>query len=135
MKTRLWTLSALIGLLGLSGMLWLYIHFARSEESLPSLWEAWSLKLHGGLAILALVLLGTILDDHILEGLRSRRNRQAGLLLLGAFAILAVSGYGCYYFDGDLLRAANSWTHRIAGVLALPVLVWHVRRGRASASP
>jgi hypothetical protein len=123
-RARLWALAGVLLLLGTTGALWLRLHFARGDD-LPGPAEAWCLKLHGGLALISLVLVGAVFDGHVVKGLKGTANRSPGILLFGALVLLGVTGYGLYYFDGDALRSVTAWTHRIVGALSLPLLGWH----------
>jgi hypothetical protein len=77
-----------------------------------------------------LVLMGMLLTGHVRFAWRARRNRGNGLLFLGAFGILSVTGYGLYYAGSESLRAWTSWIHLTVG-LALPLLlVVHIWLGK-----
>ena len=130
---HLWGGALFLATLWATGGAWLLLHLWRSEDTLPSASESWMLKLHGGAAWVLLFLLGAILDDHILEGLRRRLKRASGLSLVGALGLLVLTGYGLYYFEGDALRAVTVWSHRLVGVVSLPLLVSHILRGRPPA--
>jgi hypothetical protein len=94
-------------------------------EKLPRL----LLKIHGGAAMLALLLLGA-LSLHVKRGWRADKNRLSGAILVAANAFLIVSGYGLYYASSDALRDwLNRW-HAWIG-LGLGVLIpAHVVAGR-----
>ncbi len=88
------------------------------------------LRLHGGAAMATLVLLGSVLGSHVLRFWRHGQNRTAGALFLGALALLGASGYGLYYLDDQWLRGWTREAHIAIGLAALPVFLWHLRRGR-----
>jgi len=121
-------------LLWVSGALWLAFHyFFRVEGDFgPAAHplEAWWLRLHGLMAMAALVLAGSLAPNHIRLAWNRRKNLGSGVSML-AFAVwLAASGYALYYFSSDANAAWLSLVHWIAG-LALPtVLVAHIQSGR-----
>ncbi len=77
-----------------------------------------------------LVLLGTLLPTHVVRAWRSGRNRLSGVALLIAIGLLVVSGYGLYYFGGDLLRNVTQWTHLGLGILEPILFIMHLILGR-----
>lgn len=92
--------------------------------------ERWLIRLHGGAALLTLVLLGSLLTLHVKRAWLARRNRSSGSVLLALNALLALTGYVLYYAGGESLRAIASNTHLALG-LALPVLLLlHITFGR-----
>lgn len=129
-----WQENALLGVLtGLvvSGSVWLvYHHLLPARDDMGThLAEAWSLRLHGGLAMAVLVLVGMLLAGHVLPAWRRRLNRGSGGLMLGAMAVLTLTGYLLYYAGSPSLRDAVSVLHWGLG-LAVPVLlVLHMARG------
>lgn len=129
-----WQETTLLGVLvGLeaSGAVWLVYHHlvpARTDIGTHPA-EAWSLRLHGGLAMAVLVLTGMLLASHVLPAWRRRLNRGSGGLMLGAMGVLTVTGYLLYYAGSPFLRDASSALHWGVG-LALPVLLLlHMARG------
>ena len=117
-----------------SGALWLAFHyFLRVEgdfglEAHPL--ETWWLRLHGLMAMAALVLGGSLAPNHMRLAWNRRKNMKSGLPMLALTLWLAASGYALYYFSSDDNAAWLPLLHWIAG-LALPViLVAHIRIGR-----
>ena len=116
-----------LGLLLLgSGAAWLVLHhFVRVEgafgpEHHPL--EAWLMRLHGLLALPALIGLGALLPAHVWPAWRPRLRRTSGLSLLVACAGLALGGWALYYVADDAMRAWVSISHWGLG-LALPALL------------
>jgi hypothetical protein len=132
---RLLSLYGTTGGLFLSGVLWLVLRLSRGEDSFAGPWEALSQKIHGGCAMVFLFVFGWILDVHVLANWGARRNRLTGGLVTGSLALLALTGYGLYYFGGEGLRRATEWSHWVLGLLAAPLLLWHVLAGRSKAPP
>jgi hypothetical protein len=123
-------LYGLIAILVVSGALWLFVHQRRADDTLPSPLEPWLLRLHGAAALLTIYLAGTMLYGHMLNAWHRRRNRGSGGTAAATMLLLALTGYGLYYFGGDALRRATEWLHWIFG-FAVPLLLWwHIRRGR-----
>lgn len=93
---------------------------------------AWLLKLHGGAAMLFLLLIGAFATQHVQALWRGRQNRATGSVMIAVNGLLIVTAYGLYYSGSDLVRAWASDLHIAAG-LALPaVIAHHVWWGRRS---
>ena len=129
------SLYALVAILAVSGALWLVAHGQSAEGSLPSPIEPWSMKWHGAAALLLIYLSGTMLYGHMLNAWRRRRNRVSGGAAAAVFFGLGLSGYGLYYFGGEDLRAATQWLHWGLGAAVVPLLFWHIARGRCTDTP
>ena len=86
------------------------------------------MRIHGAVAMLALVLVGTLLVHHIPAGWASLKNRSTGVLLLGGLAWLVASGYLLYYAGGESLRLFASQSHLWVGLAACVVVAFHIRR-------
>ncbi len=115
-----------------SGLLWWVVHFMRGDAELPGVLELWTMKIHGALAMSLLFFAGTMFFDHMVHAWQLGRNRRAGIGLAVCLGALVVSGYGLYYFDGDVLRQATEWMHWLSGAVAPAVLWWHIGAGRRS---
>ncbi|GAB3628880.1 hypothetical protein [Pandoraea terrae] len=120
----------IIAALFATGTLWLYVHMTRVDDAMPSPLEPWAMKLHGAAAMGILYFAGTMLHGHMLHGWHNRRNRLAGGVTALVFGMLAVTGYGLYYFGGDAVRSVTEWGHWIAGFGTPPLLFWHIVTGR-----
>ncbi|WP_035053442.1 hypothetical protein [Andreprevotia chitinilytica] len=123
---------ALFAILLISGSVWLYLHFFAGAEMAftPSPLLPWSMKVHGAAALLLTYFAGSLLYSHILHAWHIRRNRWSGSVIAVSCSLLALTGYGLYYFDGEQLRQSTEWLHWMVGGIALPVLYWHIRMGR-----
>lgn len=129
---------AVFGILLLSGIAWLAAHFfLRTSGAFgPTIHplEPWSMKLHGAAAMLALWLVGTLLQLHIRRGLAAGRNLSAGWSMIGLLFLLSLTGYALYYVAGEESRPFWSVAHWAGGLL-LPLLIWlHVATGRKTAA-
>jgi len=118
-----------------TGALWLAAD-ARKDTADGETWQAVAanlLMIHGGLAMVALMLIGALVPLHTRRGWRARRNRVTGSLMATANGILIVTAFGLYYFGSDVLRPWASAVHLYAG-LSLPLIALvHVVTGRRSA--
>jgi hypothetical protein len=120
----------------LSGVLWLVFHdflmrpgeFGLTAHPL----EQWWLRAHGAFAFASLWLLGFLSVAHVGGRWAWRRQRRSGLVLLGVYIWLVLTGYLLYYAGGDEFRAAVSLGHWTVGLAALIFLLLH-RRIRRSA--
>lgn len=113
-------------LLLITGAAWLVLHtWLRVEgpfgpEHHPL--EVWLMRLHGLLALPALLGLGVLLPMHVWPAWRPRRRRTSGLVLLAACVLLALGGWALYYVADEMARPWVSVSHWVLG-LALPALV------------
>ena len=127
-------LYAVFAALTLSGIVWLVAHYLLRQasefgESVHP-WEHPAMQIHGGLAMLILLLTGSLLQLHIRRAYRARCNRRSGWSMLGCLAVLGISGYGLYYLASEQSHIVWSLGHSLIG-LVLPVVVWlHILFGR-----
>jgi hypothetical protein len=94
--------------------------------------ESWALRVHGGAAMLALVVAGSLLPIHVRRAWHQRRNLLPGILLAGVLLLLTATGYALYYFGGEQARALISVLHWGVGLGAPALLLWHIASGRAT---
>jgi hypothetical protein len=88
--------------------------------------------IHGGGAMVTLMLLGALVPLHVQRGWRGRRNRLAGTFMLASNTVLIVTSFGLYYAGSEALRPWLSDIHTVIG-LCLPILfLIHVVTGRRS---
>lgn len=131
-RHRRWFHGVFAGLF-LSGAAWLALRWWVSRgdpDAAPHPAQPWLMKVHGAAAMLALIVLGTLIPLHLRRGWRAGRNRFTGAGMVAVSGVLVVTGYGLYYAGGEQLRAYTSYVHSAIG-LALPlVVIWHIRRGR-----
>ncbi|MEO8350491.1 MAG: hypothetical protein ABI680_02100 [Chthoniobacteraceae bacterium] len=116
------------GALLLTGVGWMLAQNHLDEE----VWEKiprWLLKIHGGAAMAALLVLGA-LTLHVKRGWKAGKNRLSGALLIALNAFLIVTGYGLYYAGGEEMRAWLSRWHTWIGVGTFVLLPAHVVAGR-----
>ena len=124
------------GLLLVTGVVWMWAQSSLDEEShLSSL----MLKLHGAAAMVALILLGALIN-HMRKGWKARKNQSSGLTLVLVILFLVITGYGLYYAGDEQLRSLISKWHAWIGLglfLLLPVhalIGSTIRRKQSAAS-
>lgn len=136
-RRQRWALYAVCALLWASAGLWWLLAGDRlpaalgaAAEAPAELWRPRLLALHGLAAYLFLVVCGSFVPRHIRRAFAARANRPSGLLTAGAVAVVAVSGWGLYYFGDEAWREAARLVHDSLGFV-LPVgLLLHVLFGR-----
>jgi hypothetical protein len=127
-----WSLYAAFALLFATGAAWLVAD--RMKDSADGeFWQATianALMVHGGAAMVTLLLLGALFPIHIARLWRGRFNRISGSIMVICNAVLIVTAFGLYYLGAETLRPWASDLHIAAG-LALPVLIgFHIWLGR-----
>ena len=136
-RHRRWFYSASALLFG-SGAAWLLFRYALRRPGefgdLPHPGEPWSMRVHGGAAMLFLVMLGTLVRSHILHGWWLGRNRFAGVAMVTIMLLLTLTGYALYYAGGERIRPVISVLHWGIGIAVPAVLLWHILMGRRSNS-
>ena len=132
-RHRRWFYGASALIFG-SGAAWLLFRFVLRRpgefEDLPHPGEPWSMRVHGGAAMLFLVMLGTLVRSHILHGWRLGRNRFSGITMIAIMVLLTLTGYGIYYAGGERIRPILSVLHWGIGVALPAALLWHILVGR-----
>lgn len=127
-------LYVLLMLLVGTGISWLWAHYlpAQFESRMIDPWqvESWSMKIHGGAAMVALFGAGTLLHVHMRSAWRQQRNHYSGIAMATTLFLLAASGYGLYYFNGETSRQWAEWLHWATGFGIPLMLVAHGIIGR-----
>ncbi len=123
----------------LTGAGWLVADWQKDISS-EEIWQqsiAYLLMVHGGVAMVTLLLLGALVPVHVMSAWRSRKNRVSGSAVATFNAILIVTAFGLYYLGSETLRPWMSWIHIAAGLslaLGLPVHIYLGRRTSARAA-
>jgi hypothetical protein len=130
---RFLTYATFAGLVA-TGAAWLLADQFKDGEG-GEFWQVLAadlLMLHGGFAMIALVLFGALMPLHLQRSWRAGRNRVTGTLMVAINAILILTAFALYYAGSDAVRIVVADIHIVAG-LALPALiVTHVVLGRRS---
>jgi hypothetical protein len=118
-----------------TGAAWLLADRMKDASGAGEAWQttaAYLLMLHGGTAMVTLMLLGALVPLHVQRAWRSRRNRLTATAMLTLNGVLVVTSFGLYYAGSEVLRPWMSDIHIGLG-LCLPVLFFvHVLVGRRS---
>ncbi|WP_128921061.1 hypothetical protein [Bradyrhizobium nanningense] len=91
------------------------------------------LMVHGGMAMLALLLLGALVPLHAQRSWRSGKNLVSGSVMAASNAVLIATAFGLYYLGSEAVRPFMSWIHLGTGfslALLLPLHIWLGRRAR-----
>lgn len=94
-----WVFNLLSLVVAITGFMYLWMKYAlRSDDPFAVVnhpWQAAIFNLHVLASPGVILMFGIILNSHILKKLRAGRspNRTSGLLSLGAFATMVISGY------------------------------------------
>jgi hypothetical protein len=127
-----WCLYAAVAILFVTGAAWLAADQLKETPS-GEFWQAATanlLMIHGGVAMITLLLLGGLFSIHIARAWRGRLNRVSGSVMIFCNAILVVTAFGLYYLGSETLRPLISDLHIMVG-LALPfLLALHIWLGR-----
>ena len=127
-----YALYAAFSTLFISGALWLAADSLKDAADGEG-WQAISanlLMVHGGAAMVTLMLFGAMVPIHLLRAWRAKRNRWTGSVMAVLNAILIVTAFGLYYLGGEEVRPWMSNIHLGAG-FSLPLLLFiHILRGR-----
>lgn len=123
---------AAFAILFLTGAGWLAADWQKDISS-DEVWQqsiAYLLMVHGGAAMVTLLLLGALIPVHMMRAWRSRRNRVSGSVMATFNAVLIVTAFGLYYLGSETLRPWISWIHIAAGVSVTLWLPLHIFLGR-----
>ena len=115
-----------------SGAAWLAADRMK-ESSEEEIWQesaAWLIMLHGGTAMLTLMLLGALVPVHIGRAWRARKNRATGIVMAACNAVLIVTAFGLYYLGSETLRPWMSWIHIGAGFSLSLLFPLHIFWGK-----
>jgi hypothetical protein len=129
-RTQRWLIYASSALLLITGLAWAFVHYFPQVTTLEVrealAFNALIMKLHGGAAMAALVLLGTLLARHVPTGWSAKNGRASGVATLAIASTLVVSGYLLYYAGDETYRQFASYFHLAAGLAFAAFLVFHI---------
>ncbi|WP_426410554.1 hypothetical protein [Bradyrhizobium ganzhouense] len=117
----------------LTGAGWLVADWQKDAAG-DEVWQqiaANMLMIHGGVAMLALLLLGALIPVHLLRSWRSGKNVVSGSVMASFNAVLIATAFGLYYLGSEAVRPWMSWIHLGTGfslALMLPLHIWLGRR-------
>jgi cytochrome c biogenesis protein CcdA len=125
---------AAFAVLFLTGAGWLAADWQKNISS-DEIWQqiaAYLLMVHGGAAMVTLLLLGALIPVHVLRAWRAAKNRVSGSVMATFNAVLIVTAFGLYYLGSEMVRPWMSWIHIVAGIslsLFVPLHIFWGRRG------
>jgi small-conductance mechanosensitive channel len=129
-------LYGIFSLLFASGALWIYADQMKSNAELDT--EKWQqaaamlLSLHGGAAMVTLMLLGALGPMHVQRAWRAKKNRATGFASMAIYGLLISTAFGLYYVGSEALRPWISTIHIAFGLAVPAVVAAHIMVGRAS---
>lgn len=127
-----YAIYAVFTALALTGAGWLVADWQKDLSS-DEIWQqsiAYLLMIHGGTAMVALLLLGALVPVHLVRAWRSRKNRISGSVMVTFNAILILTAFGLYYLGSETLRPWMSWIHLAAGFALALLFPFHIYLGR-----
>jgi hypothetical protein len=123
---------AAFGVLFLTGAGWLVADWQK-DISTDEIWQqsvAYLLMVHGGAAMVTLLLLGALIPVHVMRAWRSRKNRVSGSAMVTFNAVLIMTAFGLYYLGSETVRPWMSWIHIAAGFSLSLLFPLHIFWGR-----
>jgi hypothetical protein len=130
-----WSLYAVVLVLFLSGVIWIGLHQLDEAGNTSGPWRELKpsvMTVHGLVAAMFVVLLGTLLPVHVRHSWHARRNRANGVFFLSVVSTLTLTGYLLYYLGNERTRAWCSNVHFWLGAAIPLLLVLHIWSGRRS---
>jgi hypothetical protein len=123
---------AAFAVLFLTGTGWLVADWEKNLSS-DEIWQqsaAYLLMVHGGAAMVTLLLLGALIPVHLLRSWRSGNNLVSGSVMLTLNIVLIVTAFGLYYLGSEAVRPWMSWIHLVVGVWLPVIFALHIFLGR-----
>jgi cytochrome c biogenesis protein CcdA len=100
------SIYAAFAVLFLTGTVWLVADWQK-DISPDEIWQqlaATMLMVHGGAAMITLLLLGALIPIHLLRSWRAAKNRISGSVMVAFNAVLIVTAFGLYYLGSEAVR-------------------------------
>lgn len=127
-----YSIYAAFAVLFLTGSGWLVADYQKNVSS-DGTWQqtaAWLLMVHGGAAMMTLLLLGALVPVHVLRSWRSGNNLVTGSVMITFNTLLIVTAFGLYYLGSEAVRPWMSWIHIVVGFCVPVLLALHILLGR-----
>src|SRR5262245_34342287 len=129
-------LYGVFSLLFVSGAVWIYADQMKNNTEMDTdMWQqvaAFLLSLHGGAAMVTLMLLGALGPMHVQRAWRAKKNRATGIASMAMYGLLIATAFGLYYVGSEALRPWISTIHIAFGLAVPAVITAHIMVGRAS---
>jgi len=131
-------LYGIFSLLFASGAIWIYADQMKNNADMDTdRWQqaaAFLLSLHGGSAMVTLMLLGALGPLHVQRAWRAKKNRATGIASIAMYGLLIATAFGLYYAGSEALRPWISTIHIAFGLAVPAVVAAHIMVGRASSA-
>jgi hypothetical protein len=127
-----YALYVTVATLFITGVAWLLADQLKDSPT-GEVWQAIGanlLMVHGGGAMVMLIMLGALIPLHVRRSWRAGKNRIAGTVMCALNVVLVVTAFGLYYSGGDTLRIWTSDVHIVVGICLPIALVIHIAAGR-----
>ena len=129
------SIYACTAVLMMSGIIWLLADWITPPLELASLIEIerskvlkiWSIRAHSLIALVTLVVIGSLITTHMQVRWARKRNRVSAVLNLALFITLTLTGYLLWYGDEGQVRSVATLAHWVMGLMLPLVLYWHSR--------
>ena len=129
-------LYGIFALLFVSGAAWIYADQMKNNTEIDTeMWQqaaALLLSVHGGAAMITLMLLGALGPMHVQRAWRAKKNRATGVVSIAMYGLLIATAFGLYYMGSEALRPWISTIHIAFGLAVPAVITAHIMIGRAS---
>jgi hypothetical protein len=129
-------LYGVFALLFASGVFWLMAdQMMKQTEGDTETWQQFAsllLTMHGGTAMVTLMLLGALGPMHVQRAWRAKTNRATGIVSIVMYGLLIATAFGLYYLGSEAVRPWISYIHIAFGLAVPAVITAHVMVGRAS---
>jgi hypothetical protein len=130
-------LYGVFAILFVSGTFWLLADQMKNggADADSEMWQqtaSYLLSLHGGAAMLTLMLLGALFPMHVQRAWRAKTNRATGIASMAIYGLLIATAFGLYYLGSEAVRPWISYVHIAFGLAVPAVVAAHVMVGRAS---
>jgi cation transport ATPase len=129
-------LYGVFSLLFASGAVWIYADQMKNNTEMDTeMWQqaaAFLLSMHGGAAMVTLMLLGALGPMHVQRAWRAKKNRATGIASIAMYGLLIATAFGLYYVGSEGLRPWISTIHIAFGLAVPAVITAHIMVGRAS---
>jgi hypothetical protein len=129
-RIQRWLVYASSALLVITGLAWAFVHYFGDAAGLDSraalAFNASMMKLHGGAAMAALIVIGALLPHHVPGGWTAKLNRKSGVTTLVVASMLVLTGYLLYYTGDETYREFASYFHLGAELAFAALLIFHI---------
>jgi hypothetical protein len=125
-----WAIYLAFAVLFVTGAGWLVADELKDSADVWQSVAANLLMVHGGVAMVTLMLLGALIPLHLRRTWRAGKNLVTGTAMATFNVILIGTAFGLYYLGSEEVRPWMSRIHYVLGVGLPALMVVHVIRGR-----